>query len=100
MTVPESGKSVAGPGHGKSDCYKYNYLIESNLKRIVFYWHCSCLSSLNMAIKQHTMRWADPILPEENSASRSRKSAKHSRVRKLKERRNGPLNVLGCLALI
>jgi hypothetical protein len=57
------------------------------------------LEYLNMAIKQNTKRWADSILQDQNSLG-SRKSAKHSRGRKLEERRNEPLNVLGCLALI
>jgi hypothetical protein len=85
---------------GKSDCKIFNYMEESMLCRILFYWHRSCSSGLNMAIKQNTRRWADSVLPDENSASRNRKSAKHSPARKLEERSNGPLNVLGCLALI
>jgi hypothetical protein len=53
-----------------------------------------------MAIKQDTKHWADSVLEDRRSARRSRKSAKHGRVGRLEERRDGPLNVLGCLALI
>jgi len=53
-----------------------------------------------MAIKQNTTQWADSVLQNQRSASRSRKSAEHRRVGRLEERRDGPLNVLGCLALI
>jgi hypothetical protein len=100
MTASRKRDVVAGASTDKSDYYNYNYLEESRLRHVLFYWHRSCLSSLNMAIKQNTSRSADCILPDENSASRNRKSAKHSPARKLEERRNGPLNVLGCLALI
>jgi hypothetical protein len=53
-----------------------------------------------MAIKQDTKHWADSVLEDLRSSSRSRKSAKHRRVVGVEERRDGPLNVLGCLALI
>jgi len=53
-----------------------------------------------MAIKQNTTHWADTVLQDQRSASRSRKSAKHRRVGRVEERRDGLLNVLGCLALI
>jgi hypothetical protein len=85
---------------GEPESEKHNYLWYSRLRRILFYWHHSCVSSLNMAIKQNARRREDSIFQDQNSPSRSRKSAKYSRVRKLEERSNGPLNVLGCLALI
>jgi hypothetical protein len=53
-----------------------------------------------MAIKQNTTHGTDAVLQEQGSASRSRKSAKHRQVGRLEERRDGSLNVLGCLALI
>jgi hypothetical protein len=52
-----------------------------------------------MAIKQSTKRWTDSILQDQNFLG-SRKTAKHTRLRKIEERRDEPLNVLGCLALI
>ncbi|MGA8480995.1 MAG: hypothetical protein WB696_23775 [Chthoniobacterales bacterium] len=53
-----------------------------------------------MAIKQNTTQWADSVLQDQRSVSRIRKSVEHRRVGRLEERRDGPLNVLGCLALI
>jgi hypothetical protein len=53
-----------------------------------------------MAIKQNTKRWAGSVLDHQRTVSRIRKSGKHDQVGRLEERRDGSLNVLGCLALI
>jgi hypothetical protein len=99
MTDSRKREASRRPSTDESESYRHNRLVESRLCRALLHWHHSCLSDLSMAIKQNTKRWADPILQDQSSPS-SRKSAKHSRVRKLEERRNEPLNVLGCLALI
>jgi hypothetical protein len=53
-----------------------------------------------MAIKQNTKRCVGSFREDQRSAGRSRKSIKHRPVGRLEEPCDGPLNVLGCLALI
>jgi hypothetical protein len=48
-----------------------------------------------MSIEQNPMQWIDSQIQRQNSATRSGKS-----IRVARSRREQPLNVLGCLALI
>jgi hypothetical protein len=53
-----------------------------------------------MSIEQNPMQWIDSQIQRQNGATRSGKSIRVARSRRQAERRERPLNVLGCLALI
>jgi hypothetical protein len=49
--------------------------------------------------EQKAKQWVDAMIQSRNG-SISRKSLRFARARQLEERRNRPLNVLGCFALL
>jgi hypothetical protein len=53
-----------------------------------------------MSTEQNPMQWIDSQVQRQNDATKSRKSIRLARSRRQVERRERPLNVLGCLALI
>ena len=54
----------------------------------------------HMSIEQNATQWVDSQIQRQIGATKSRKSINHPRSRRRGERRERPLNVLGCLALI
>jgi hypothetical protein len=53
-----------------------------------------------MSTEQNPMQWIDSQVQRQNDATKSRKSIRLARSCRQVERRERPLNVLGCLALI
>jgi hypothetical protein len=53
-----------------------------------------------MSIEQNPAQWIDSQIQRQTGATKSRKSINQARSRRQGERRQGHLNVLGCLALI
>ena len=65
--------------------------------------HCNYLKSKvenHMSIEQNPTQWVDSQVQRETGAANGRKSARLARSRRQGDRRERPLNVLGCLALI
>jgi hypothetical protein len=53
-----------------------------------------------MSTEQNPMQWIESQVQRQNGATKSRKSIRAARTSRQVERRERPLNVLGCLALI
>ena len=53
-----------------------------------------------MSIEQNPTQWIDSQVKRQTGATNSRKSTRPARSRRQGDRRDRPLNVIGCLALI
>ena len=53
-----------------------------------------------MSIEQNPTQWIDSQVQRQTGAANTRKSTRLARSRRQGDRRERPLNVLGCLALI
>jgi hypothetical protein len=53
-----------------------------------------------MSIEQNPTQWIDSQVKRQTGATNSRKSTRTARSRRQGDRRDRPLNVIGCLALI
>jgi len=53
-----------------------------------------------MSNEQKARKWLDSMVEHQNGGTKSLKSVRRARARRLEERRDRPLNVLGCFALI
>ena len=53
-----------------------------------------------MSNEQKARQWLNSMVEGQNGGTKSPKSVRRARARRFEERRDRPLNVLGCFALI
>jgi len=53
-----------------------------------------------MSNEQKAKQWVDSIVEAQNGGTKSQKSVRRTRTKRLESRNDRPLNLLGCFALI